>query len=575
METQKKFPLFLAVLQGEESINFALGVLFHQNSHRLNTQAILSTSFLKNIVCESSYKEQKFELGPKNFQLVQSKLVNRENLLKISNCLFFKNLILSNEEIEKSLSDEEHDEIFSELGHYDIDSNLFNASTSLVISLFENYSSVFIPIVLECYKFLQQNSDIQNIEQFKHSLLKKECLYHVVGLGSFQLYDHIDFSGWFTNQLVKELEDSSHPQVENERKMLKRRIIWMIGKWVSKIGKDLRIKLYPLLLHFLSNKQNNKILRFETAKSLTSLISDYDFVLEDFFSYVNPTLNLFLSLINEMENPDTITYLFSQFELILEQLGGHLSGELDNLFQNVVILWKKFFEEETIQSSLLRIVCQIVKRSPSATKYYSFLLPLIKHSTFVENKASIYLMEDGLDLWVRILKIAPELNQEFVSLYSHVFPIISSSFSHYKSCVSITEAYLLLGGKPFLSTYIKDILNFFDCVIGDTKDKVSIALLNLLDTFVLLHSSSFFPSALPLFQKILGLFLNQDESIIHRVQLLYVLYRFISVAPNVFFDLIKVCSQNQNPFILFSTFLEKTFEFVSFFFFSNFFLLDG
>jgi len=42
-------------------------------------------------------------------------------------------------------------------------------------------------------------------------LLLKEACYRAIGLATFDFYDHIDFTAWFTNQLEKELQAELPP----------------------------------------------------------------------------------------------------------------------------------------------------------------------------------------------------------------------------------------------------------------------------------------------------------------------------------------------------------------------------
>lgn len=53
-----------------------------------------------------------------------------------------------------------------------------------------------------------------------------------------------------------------------------------------------------------------------------------------------------------------------------------------------------------------------------------FLYPVIAFSTNKEDPSHIYLLEEGLELWLVVLQNSDSINQELLQLSSNILPII-------------------------------------------------------------------------------------------------------------------------------------------------------
>ncbi|CAM5144995.1 unnamed protein product, partial [Natator depressus] len=88
-----------------------------------------------------------------------------------------------------------------------------------------------------------------NVED-TNALLIKDAVYNAVGLAAYELFDSVDFDQWFKNQLLAELQVS-----HNRYKPIRRRVIWLIGQWISvKFKSDLRPMLYEAIRNLLQDQ---------------------------------------------------------------------------------------------------------------------------------------------------------------------------------------------------------------------------------------------------------------------------------------------------------------------------------
>lgn len=140
---------------------------------------------------------------------------------------------------------------------------------------------------------LTESSDLREI-------LVKDAIYNAVGRSAFHLFDEIDFNQWFTEQLVQEL----HLKGSNFR-IIRRRVIWLIGKWTGvKFSPTLRPLVYSECLQLMRPEEDMTV-RLAAAVSLMSTIDDFDFVSEEFLPFLETSFGLLFGLLEGAQECDT------------------------------------------------------------------------------------------------------------------------------------------------------------------------------------------------------------------------------------------------------------------------------
>ncbi len=101
-------------------------------------------------------------------------------------------------------------------------------------------------------------------------------------------------------------------------------------------------------------------------------------------------------------------------------------------------------------------------------------------------------MEDALELWDLTIQHTQTMSQEMLLLFPNLVSNIKRDFLHLAICLKLIESYVLLGKSAFLNAYSSDLISLFGVIIGNVKDQGSLALVNVLDTLLVL-----FPSETP------------------------------------------------------------------------------
>ena len=70
-----------------------------------------------------------------------------------------------------------------------------------------------------------------------------------------------------------------------------------------------------------------------------------------------------------------------------------------------------------------------LKNNNIPNKLIPFLYSIIGTSTNVNDPSHVYLLEEGLELWLVFIENSTQLNSELLELSSNIFPIIGNHFS--------------------------------------------------------------------------------------------------------------------------------------------------
>ena len=79
-----------------------------------------------------------------------------------------------------------------------------------------------------------------------------------------------------------------------------------------------------------------------------------------------------------------------------------------------------------------------------SVNYHSFLKPIINFSTDVNNPSSVYLLEDGLELWSITVQNSLKMSRELLELFTNVKNLLDRDTDVWKLCLDIIDAYIVL-----------------------------------------------------------------------------------------------------------------------------------
>ncbi|ESO08101.1 hypothetical protein HELRODRAFT_190889 [Helobdella robusta] len=321
---------------------------------------------------------------------------------------------------------------------------------SLFLTLTKEFKDIVCPIIMQLVnQYLLSDSSQHQQSNDIIGLLKIDAVYNAVGLCTYHLYDFIDFDQWFNNRLVHELalgdgnDGGSAGNSSRNYRIIKRRVIWLIGKWVG-------VKMSYLEVHF-------KLL-FDLLKS-----------------------------VSECETKLSVLHVMT---LIIERMEADIHPHIHSLIHYLPLLWDASEHHNLLRCAIITNLSMIVQGLGSeSVNMHQFLLPVIKTSTDVQQAQHVYLCEDALHLWLHaggsssgaVASVqCPPLTTSHVIMTSRLLIHSSQSFLQLVS-------HLSGGGRPesmaLVDRLVEGLLNKFDCLYQADKKKICVlALLSLLQS---------------------------------------------------------------------------------------------
>ncbi|KAG0325424.1 Importin-11, partial [Podila humilis] len=271
-------------------------------------------------------------------------------------------------------------------------------------------------------------------------LFLKDSIYTAIGLGSHDLYGAVDFDAWLNGQLSQEVQN-----VDSNFKIIRRRIAWMIGKWVSvNVSKAARPTLYTIMLHLLRPEEHLAV-RLAAAQNLKLSIDDWDFEPQTFAPFLEQAVQRLKQVMSEVEEAESRMKLLSCMSIIVERMDEHIAPYAQQIIELLPPLWQAAADQNLLQSAILVIMTKLVESLKSQSLgLHGLVMPLIRLSVDPSQDAHVYLMEDGFELWLATLKSAREATTELLSLVPAAVSLMSEGMDHIRTMLKILQSYLML-----------------------------------------------------------------------------------------------------------------------------------
>ena len=140
-------------------------------------------------------------------------------------------------------------------------------------------------------------------------------MYCAIGANAHDLYDYLSFEDWFKNKLINEVQTKS----ENYH-ILRRRISIVIGQWTTiKPCPHIHGDIYKVLLTLIAPTEDLAV-RITSVVQLKCIIDDWDFNVDEFIVFFEPTVDLFVQLMSDSDDFDSKMKVLNCLSVIVERL---------------------------------------------------------------------------------------------------------------------------------------------------------------------------------------------------------------------------------------------------------------
>ncbi|XP_023294362.2 importin-11 [Lucilia cuprina] len=392
----------------------------------------------------------------------------------------------------------------------------------------------------EVVKYIQKAQQIQlTASSDLKDILLKDAIYNAAGQASLHLFNELDFDAWFSGQLLNELKIDS----DNFR-ILRRRIIWLLGEWAGvKFSRDLRPLAYEACLHLLRPSEDMSI-RLASSRTLSILVSDFDFAPEAFLPYLEPSFNALFVLLRESKECDTKMKVLTIMSSLVEKMSDNIEPQADNLISYLPLLWKESEDYSMLRCAIICTLQQVVKAIRDIPeKMRPFLYSVIALSTDIQEPSHIYLIEEGLSLWVAVVENSTSMSEQLMNLCRNIMPIIEMSSENLRTVLVLIQAYILLDAHAFLERYGRSFIDFCNRMFDDIRPEGISLMLKVLEICLKTDASYGLELVRPLLPYIFRqVYSNKDFPMLMGMYLTMVA-RVLLISQQVFMEVIQELQQ--------------------------------
>ncbi|XP_030214058.1 importin-11 isoform X1 [Gadus morhua] len=466
---------FISLIQ--QSLEFAVSYLFTHVGEGVTFErfTVQCMNLIKMILQNHTYKPAKNieDSKPESLEAhnIKTAFFTHPTLTEIGRRLVSHYFLLTEEELALWEEDPEGFAV-EETGGDSWKYSLRPCTEVLFLDLFHKFSQTMTPVLLEMVQNLQGPTNVEDPVQ----LLIKDAVYNAVGLAAYDLFDNVDFDEWFKNQLLGELQVSHH-----RYKLIRRRVIWLIGQWISvKFKSDLRPLLYEVILSLMQDP--DLVVRIETATTLKLTVDDFEFRTEQFLPYLESIFGLLFQLLQQVTECDTKMQVLHVISCVIERVHIQIRPYVGCLVQYLPLLWKQSEDHNMLRCAILTTLIHLVQGLGSESKnLYPFLLPVIQLSTDVSQSPHVYLMEDGLELWLVTLENSPAITPELLRIFPNMSALLELTSENMRTCFQIINAYIYLSATDFLQNYAEALCRSFCHLLKDITNEGQVQVLKVVE----------------------------------------------------------------------------------------------
>lgn len=284
------------------------------------------------------------------------------------NLIVSKYLILSNEDLEVWNDDPESFVQEEDSDHWEF--NIRQCAEKLVTVLVSQNRHLLAPILIEVLRQTPEAIDLT-------SILQREAVYCAIGLAAYDVYEYMSFSEWVEAKLVTESQSTSI-----ELSILRRRISWLIGKWISvKSPQFSRPILYQILIHLMRQNEASLVVRITAVSDLKLAIDDYEFVAEDFRPFVGAAIHLFVILMADCDSVETKMKILECLIAITERMESHIIPFVDPIIFILPKLWDRSDGDNIFRALIVATMTKLViSTGAQSKKLHDIVTPVIRQS---------------------------------------------------------------------------------------------------------------------------------------------------------------------------------------------------
>ncbi|CAL1700530.1 unnamed protein product [Somion occarium] len=377
------------------------------------------------------------------------------------------------------------------------------------------------------------------------TILQKEALYCAIGRCAIRMKDSIPFEEWLQTNLAPEARDTnpSYP-------IIKRRIAWLIGKWISsECSSPNNPMVWEVLVHLLRDRGpgTDAVVRLTAAVAIRECIDTLQFDLNVFLPYLQPVVTELLRIMAEADTLESKRRIANCLGLVIERAELHIVPLMTHISGVAAE------EDWLLKASLLETLSKLC----DSTKEHSaplcaLVVPMVRDSFTPSAKAQ--LDEDALNLWQTALRQTNTIDAVsgqpgLIELLPLAIDLLSNNLDLLGKIVAILESYFLLDATRILQLGALDVFKGF---VHGLKHALSFNqkhMMQALDLLVQFTPPTLYADAIHqsgLLRYIVQAFIDDQAPAVVLTEFVYFLARLAIADKQIFLQLVSATAAAMN-----------------------------
>ncbi|XP_071559337.1 importin-11 isoform X1 [Temnothorax nylanderi] len=407
---------------------------------------------------------------------------------------------------------------------------------SLFLAIFHHFRDVLASVLVDLMRQHHQPVDPNNL----HAILVKDAVYRAVGLAAFDLYDEVNFDQWFSTTLKEELKVRN-----NNYRIIRRRVCWLIGQWTNiKLSVELRPELYKLMIEAL-NPEEDLGVRLAASNALKRAIDDFQFNPEEFTPFLEPAFSLLFALLKEVNECDTKMHVLFVLSFIIERVGSGIKPHVGALSSYLPELWQQSEVYNMLRCAIVSTLIHLEKALGSESVILEpLVVSVVALSVDVNQEGHIYLLEEGLELWIALLENTPTPTPAIMDLFRNMPALLDQTTENLRLCLYIIQMYVLLSPQDFFTQRGSVVIESLKTLLSDLRSEGRVMMLRLFEICLRTSPQQGAELIKPVLLKIFESVYNSDEYPLVMTMNLSIVARVLLGSRDIFVQVISDLAQS-------------------------------
>ncbi|KJA30164.1 hypothetical protein HYPSUDRAFT_125792 [Hypholoma sublateritium FD-334 SS-4] len=438
------------------------------------SQIVDSTNYPQNLICDSDdslypvrYLVQAMVLFKESLSQFTAKKRNGTSNQNILSQEFVENAVrilvtrfipLNTSDLDNWMADPEEWVNVEDKENDQWEYEIRACSERVLMQLCNQFPDYVVPLLVTTFEQVAAQPSVG-----LDAVVQKEALYCAVGRCALRLKNVLKFDQWLQGTFFQETHDTNPTYP-----IIKRRIAWLIGKWVSdESTSPNNPKIWEILVHLLQDHGpgSDTVVRLTAAAALRECVDALGFDAQAFSPFLVATIPQLIQLITEADTLESKRKIDQSLNTIIEQSGALILPFITTITEPIPQLWLAAENDFLFKASLLVTVTKLVE----AVKEYSsplgtLVLPLIRES--LSPAFIVQLDVDALNLWSSSLRNTTSISSSGGSpclrdIFPDAMALLGTNLDLLGSIVSVVESYFLLDAEYILKMYAVDLFRAF------------------------------------------------------------------------------------------------------------------